>query len=202
MRYANYGVSVTGPASPSITNSTLTMNAWHGLSIEGGSATVTGNIASDNGMSGIHFRGSGNPEIAGNTARDTRDAADRLTAISDGTTTLRSFGYDDAGRLVEATDAQAKTIEIGYDDDDRVVSIDDGRGQTASRTFDSRGNLTQQVDGRGTIFYVYDELNRMTQLTDPQSEEIGFDYDPEGNLVETTLPNGVVTTNIFDGTAG
>ena len=39
----------------------------------------------------------------------------------------------------------------------------------------------------------------MTQLTDPQSQAIGFDYDPEGNLTKTTLPNGIVTTNAYDG---
>lgn len=39
----------------------------------------------------------------------------------------------------------------------------------------------------------------MTQLTDPQGQLMGFDYDPEGSLIETTLPNGVTTTSTFDG---
>lgn len=137
------------------------------------------------------------------TAEDTLalsyDDDDRLTAISDGTTMLRSYGYDDANRLTEATDVQSKTLEFGYDDDNNLVSVDDDRGQTVSRGFDSRGNLTSQTDGRGTVAYVYDELNRMTELTDPQSDTLSFSYDDEGNLTESTLPNGVVTTNTYDG---
>ena len=137
------------------------------------------------------------------TAEDTLtlayDDADRLSSISDATTTLRSFAHDAADRLSEATDVQAKTLEFGYDDDGNLVSIDDDRGQTVSRSFDSRGNLDTQTDGRGTIDYAYDELKRITQLTDPNSEMISFDYDPEGNLTETELPNGVTTTNAYDG---
>jgi RHS repeat-associated protein len=136
------------------------------------------------------------------TAEDTLtltyDAADRLAEISEGTNTLRAFGYDTADRLTEATDAQAKTLEIGYDDDDRVISLDDDRGQTVSRSFDSRGNLSSQTDGRGTLTYAYDELGRMTQLTDPQSQLFEFGYDPEGNLTTTELPNGVTTMNSYD----
>ena len=127
------------------------------------------------------------------------DNSDRLTSISNGTTTLRRYGYDNVDRLTSATDAQAKELAFGYDDDGNLTSIDDDRGQTVSRAFDSRGNLTSQADGRGTLGYAYDELNRITQLTDPQSDAIGFEYDPEGNLTETTLPNGVVTTNTYDG---
>ncbi|MDX6587303.1 MAG: hypothetical protein QOI31_1776 [Solirubrobacterales bacterium] len=129
----------------------------------------------------------------------THDDADRLIEIAEGTNVLRAFAYDPAGRLTEATDGQQDTIELDYDDDDNLVALDDGRGQTSARTFDSRGNLTQQGDGRGTISYVYDELNRMTQLTDPQSEVIDFGYDEDGNLTETVLPNGVTTMNTWDG---
>jgi RHS repeat-associated protein len=127
------------------------------------------------------------------------DGADRLLEVNDGTDVLRSFAYDDADRLTEATDAQSKTLEIGYDDDDNVIALDDDRGQAVARDFDSRGNLVESIDGRGTVQYAWDELNRMDSLTDPDLDEIGFAYDPEGNLTETELPNGVTTTNTFDG---
>lgn len=126
------------------------------------------------------------------------DNADRLTTITEGSALLRGFAYDDAGRLTQATDSQAKTIALGYDDDDNLVSINDGRGQTVARSFDSRGNLTQQVDGRGTISYVYDELSRMTTLTDPQTRVHTFGYDAEDNLTSVNRPNGIVTTNLYD----
>jgi RHS repeat-associated protein len=127
------------------------------------------------------------------------DTADRLTGISDGTNNLRGFAYDAADRMTEATDAQAKALAIGYDDDDHVTSLDDDRGQTVALTYDARGNLTQQVDGRGTVQYAYDDLSRITSLTDPQSGMLDFTHDPEGNLTGSELPNGVVTTNTYDG---
>ncbi|HEX5990700.1 MAG TPA: right-handed parallel beta-helix repeat-containing protein [Solirubrobacterales bacterium] len=126
------------------------------------------------------------------------DAINQLEEISAGESVLRAFDYDPAGRLTGATDAQADEIEVGYDDDNRVVSIDDGRGQAVSREYDSRDNVVKQVDGRGTLEYGYDALNRMTSLTDPQSEVLEFGYDPEGNLTEVELPNGVVTTTEYD----
>jgi RHS repeat-associated protein len=126
------------------------------------------------------------------------DAADRLQVISDGASVLRSFDYDAADRMVGAVDAQNAELEIGYDDDGQVVSIYDGRGQTVSREYDSRGNPIVQTDGRGTLEYDYNSLNRMTSLTDPQSKALGFGYDPEGNLTEVELRNGVITTNAYD----
>jgi len=126
------------------------------------------------------------------------DAADRLTEVDDGESVLRSYGYDAADRRTSATDAEGHKIEIGYTEEGRPSSIDDGRGQSLTRDYDSRGNLLKQVDARGTLEYGYDKLSRMTALTDPQGEALGFAYNPEGALTEVTRPNGVSTTNIYN----
>ena len=126
------------------------------------------------------------------------DVVNRLEEVSDGESTLRSFDYDPANRLTGAVDAQSDEIEIGYDDDGRLVSIDDGRGQTMTRKYDSRNNVIEQADARGTLEYEFDKLNRMIELTDPQSKVLDFEYDPEGGLSKVELPNGVLTTNEFD----
>lgn len=128
------------------------------------------------------------------------DAADRLTKVRSGESTLRSYGYDTADRRTSATDAEGHKIEIAYTEEGRPSSINDGRGQSLTRSYDSRGNLLKQVDGRGTLEYGYDKLSRMTALTDPQGKALGFAYDPESDLTEVTRPNGVTTTNIYDDT--
>jgi RHS repeat-associated protein len=126
------------------------------------------------------------------------DAANRLTSIAAGESTLRSFGYDAADRLTSATDAESHKLELGYDNDNRVTSIKDGRGQSLTRAYNSRALLTKQVDGRGTLEYGYDKLGRMTSLTDPQGKALSFAYDPEGDLIEAKRPNGVTTTNVYN----
>jgi YD repeat-containing protein len=126
------------------------------------------------------------------------DAANRLTSIKEGESTLRSYGYDAADRLTEATDAEGHKIEIGYTEEGKPSSIKDGRGQSLTRSYDSRGNLIKQVDGRGTLEYGYDKLDRMTSLTDPQGKALGFAYDPEGDLTEVTRPGGLTTTNLYN----
>jgi RHS repeat-associated protein len=126
------------------------------------------------------------------------DAADRLTEVDDGESTLRSFGYDAADRLTSAVDAQSAEIEVGYDNDGLITSIDDGRGQSLTRSYNSRGLLTEQLDGRGTLEYGYDKLGRLTSLTDPQSKALSFAYDPEGDLTEVKRPNGVTTINVYN----
>jgi len=126
------------------------------------------------------------------------DAADRLTSVKAGESTLRSYGYDDADRRTSATDAAGHKIEIGYTEEGRPISINDGRGQSLTRIYDSRGNLVKQVDGRGTLEYSYDKLDRITSLTDPQGKVLGFAYDPEGDLTEVTRPNGVTTANLYN----
>jgi RHS repeat-associated protein len=126
------------------------------------------------------------------------DAANRLTKVSSGESTLRSYGYDAADRRTSATDSEGHKIEIGYTGEGRPSSINDGRGQSLTRSYDSRGNLLKQIDGRGTLEYGYDKLSRMTSLTDPQGKSLGFTYDPEGDLTEVTRPNGVTTTNAYN----
>jgi RHS repeat-associated protein len=126
------------------------------------------------------------------------DAADRLTSITSGKSTLRSYGYDAANRLTEATEAEGHKIAIGYTEEGRPSSIGDGRGQSLTRSYDPRGLLSKQVDGRGTLEYGYDKLGRMTSLIDPQGKTLGFGYDAESNLTEVTRPNGVTTSNLYN----
>jgi RHS repeat-associated protein len=126
------------------------------------------------------------------------DAADRLTSITSGESTLRSYCYDAANRLTEATEAAGHKIAVGYTEEGRPSSISDGRSQSLTRSYDPRGLLSKQVDGRGALEYGYDKLGRMTSLTDPQGKALGFGYDAESNLTEVTRPNGVTTTNIYN----
>jgi RHS repeat-associated protein len=126
------------------------------------------------------------------------DEANRLLKVSGEEGLLRSFAYEPDNRLAEATDEEGKTISAGYTEDGELASLDDGRGQTVSREYDSRGNLIGSEDGRGGISYVYDALNRIESMTDPQGHTTHFKYGLEGELTNAELPNGVDTTNAYN----
>jgi RHS repeat-associated protein len=121
-----------------------------------------------------------------------------MTEAKAGESTLRSFGYDADNLLSSATDAEGHKIEIGHNEDGLVSSIKDGRGQSLTRSYNSRGELTKEIDGRGTLEYGYDNLGRLTSLTDPQGKSLGFGYDAEDDLTEITRPNAVTTTNVYN----
>jgi RHS repeat-associated protein len=147
------------------------------------------------------YDGVGDPlskTTAAGTLEYAYDAANRLSEVKAGESTLRSYAYNSDNRLTSAVDAQEHEIEIGRNEDGLVSSITDGRGQSLARSYDSRGYLTKQEDGRGTLEYGYDKLGRLTSLTDPQGKELGFGYDAEGDLTEVERPNGVTTANVYD----
>lgn len=70
VRFANHGISIPAGSSPSIANSIVRDNAWNGISMSGGSATLSANVLRQNAQSGIYFKGSGAPEIANNVLED------------------------------------------------------------------------------------------------------------------------------------
>lgn len=50
----------------------------------------------------------------------------------------------------------------------------------------------------GTTTYTYDELNRLTAMTNPSGQASAFEYDPLSRRTGLTLPNGVETTYSYD----
>jgi RHS repeat-associated protein len=65
-------------------------------------------------------------------------------------------------------------------------------------TYDLNGNRASMTDPVGTTFYAYDELNRITSITNPYGETTRYTYDNIGRRTSTTLPNGVVTSYGYD----
>jgi len=62
---------------------------------------------------------------------------------------------------------------------------------TATYLYDANGNRTQMTDANGSTAWVYDNLDRITQVTDPFSNTIGYAYD---------LPSDVRKRIVYPGT--
>ena len=62
--------------------------------------------------------------------------------------------------------------------------------------YDSAGNQTsktEKIDGtvKGTIYYTYDELNRLESVTEPDDRCTEYTYDKSGNRAMKTVINKV-----------
>ena len=136
------------------------------------------------------------------------DAAHRLTEIKDGALNRIVYTLDNAGN---------RTGENTYDPGNTLR-------RTHTRVFNSLNQLWKDVNAAGTanvttIFgyddngnqtttnaplsrnstSLYDELNRLKQITDPASGNTLFGYDADDNLTSVTDPRSLVTSYAYTG---
>jgi len=64
--------------------------------------------------------------------------------------------------------------------------------------YDLNGNRSKMITPFGEWNYVYDSLNRLTSITNPNNEVTIFGYDVLGRRTSMTYDNGVVTTYAYD----
>ena len=91
---------------------------------------------------------------------------------------LTRFAYDEQGNLVSVIDALGHLTQIiAHDAHGRPLAIRDPNGTLTALAYDARERLiSRNVDGQATA----------------------FDYDGAGNLLRTTLPNGVFLRYTYD----
>jgi RHS repeat-associated protein len=138
----------------------------------------------------------------------TYDNAHRLTQINDGALNKIVYTLDNAGN---------RTAETTYDPSNALR-------RTHTRVFNTLNQLWKDVNAAGTanvttIFgydnngnqtttnaplsrnstSLYDELNRLKQITDPASGVTQFGYDANDNLTSVTDPRTLATTYTYTG---
>jgi YD repeat-containing protein len=136
------------------------------------------------------------------------DAAHRLTQIQDGALNKIIYTLDNAGN---------RTSQNAYDPSNALR-------RTHSRVFNTLNQLWKDVNAAGTanvstVFgydtngnqtttnaplsrnstNLYDELNRLKQITDPNSGVTQFGYDANDNLTSVTDPRNFVTSYTYTG---
>jgi RHS repeat-associated protein len=100
-----------------------------------------------------------------------------------GTTAVITHAFDTVGRLSSYTDADQNVSTVAYDIADRPVTLTDGKG-TQQIAYNQNG------ERRGLA----------TTVTDSAAGAFSAAYDPDGNLVQQTYPNGLVATYVDDET--
>ena len=138
----------------------------------------------------------------------TYDAAHRLTQVSDSESNRIVYALDAAGNRIkeETFDPSNFLVRLHHRAFNTLNQLwkEIGSANTAAVTttfgYDPVGNQTSANAplGRNTA-NLYDELNRLKQVTDPASGITLFGYDPNDNLTSITDPRGKVTSYVYSG---
>ncbi len=117
-----------------------------------------------------------------------------------------TYQYDDAGRQVHVADSDGRFIRHIYDDRAYLVQVISNSGdpgeanQTISYGRDSLGHMRSITypDGH-RVDYRYDELGRVTNITDSGTglAIADYEYDPLSRITKITHGNGVVTEKAY-----
>ncbi len=124
----------------------------------------------------------------------TYDPAGRLATLTDHLDRVTAFGWTPGGRQASVVRPNGVDTAYSYDLAGRLVGIDhvgpDGPVAGFDYTLDPAGNRTGVDTLAGSESYVLDELNRLVSASyvDGSSEE--FTYDPAGNRLTRTGPEG------------
>jgi RHS repeat-associated protein len=139
-----------------------------------------------------------------NTTTYTRDNSDRVTQRTDPLSHADSYVYDLMGNLTQATDRRGKVTTYCYDNLNRRSFVGFGTittpgtcaagsnyESTVASTYDKGDRLLQAVDSaNGTITRVYDDLDRVTSETTPQTAptpSVTYAYDTGSRRTSLTV---------------
>ena len=137
------------------------------------------------------------------------DSLGRVTSstVAEGTAleATTSYTYDDNGNVLTITLPNGVVTTNTYDDAQRLEMVEDDIGNTITYTYDDAGNITKEEykDTSSTLKYtlskVYDELSRIIENVDANTDSTAFEYDVNGNQTKVIDGNTNETEFAFDG---
>jgi RHS repeat-associated protein len=162
--------------------------------IERANGTTT--EAAYDSMGGVKSHTDGN----GYTTKYEHDALEQPTETIDPLERKSKAEYDAAGNLKKTEDALGRTITYSYDAADRLKEVNYSEEATHDVTYkyDKDGNVVEMVDGTGTTTRVYDQLDRLTEVTNGKKEVVKYKYDLGNEQTELVYPNGETIKRAFD----
>ena len=133
----------------------------------------------------------------------TRDAKERIVAITDLLGNVQTYAYDGNGDLVSHTDAMGGISRYAYDQRHGLIDIRNALGTRVTRNeYDAAGRLIAMTDATGKqITYSHNDAANEDLVTDRLGNQTRVQYDATGNIVrkeasvtiEGVLVNAVTT---------
>ncbi|MDA8240535.1 MAG: DUF6531 domain-containing protein [Nitrospiraceae bacterium] len=94
-----------------------------------------------------------------------------------------TFSRDAAGRVTTVTDSQGHKTSYTYDPSGRKTQLFYPDGSVVNYSYDRAGRLKALVDGANTFAYQYDNMGKRTMLTYPNGATANYAYDSSGRLM-------------------
>jgi RHS repeat-associated protein len=118
------------------------------------------------------------------------DNLDRIKTVSSTNDTVR-YWYDGDGNLVQRSDSTG-TVKYQFDPLQRetVRTLQDGSQTLLAYT--AAGNVDYYQDPAGRTDYTWNEVNKLTELKDPQGRVTTYGYNNNDVRTTTTYPGGTV----------
>jgi RHS repeat-associated protein len=164
----------------------------------------TGQLLSitDTNSNTLTFSDAGITSSTGQQVAFSRDAQNRIRAVTDPAGKQITYQYDSQGNLISVRDRDGNVSQYVYRTDiahylDHVI---DPLGRTGVRTdYNAQGQLDTLIDAAGNaVHLVYDPNNSLETTTDALGNKTTFEYDPRGNIVATVDALGGVTKRTYD----
>lgn len=135
----------------------------------------------------------------GNTTWFEYDKSNRRTKRTDPNGDVWTWEYDKAGNVRFARAPGGLVVESIYDVAGQLKEQRrQPENQVVSFDYDANGNRIQMTDATGVTTYVYDGINRLTQVIDARGKVLKFAYDAAGNRTAITYPNNKVVGYGYD----
>lgn len=132
-------------------------------------------------------------DAEGRTWSRTYDALNRVKSETDPLGHQTVYSYDSVGNLKTQLDPKGQLIQFEYDHRRlTAVVLPDGSQETFG--YDALGRRTSMANADVSLSYSLDALGRITRATNQTlNREVAYSYDPNGNLVNVTSPEGLVS---------
>lgn len=116
----------------------------------------------------------------------------RLRTVTDARQQVTEHGYDQNGNRTSVLDANGNTTLFHYDLVNRLHAIDypGGVSEDVRLWYDALSRLSGMDDSLGHTAWGYDDAGRITSVSDPFGQAVGYGYDDAGRRTTLTYPGG------------